>query len=247
MTGNYGSQVLRPFAPTFRPSDVSSGVFVPDLSPHFTEAHRTYRALLGRHPVSFAAFCQAPWYHYGLYAVELSQLTVRSPFLDNSLVRTAFGAPHSSLTSADPCLRLIGDGNPALLRIRTDRGLAGDGGRIPAAIRRAFLETTFKAEYAYDYGMPQWVVPLDHALSMFHPERLFLGRHKYSHFRIWYRDALAGYVREMLLDPRTLSRLFWQRKAVEAVVDDHLASRRNCTWALHKLLTLELVHRLFVD
>jgi asparagine synthase (glutamine-hydrolysing) len=148
MTGNYGSQVLRPFAPTFRPSDVPSGVFVPDLSPHFTEAHRTYRALLGRHPVSFAAFCQAPWYHYGLYAVELSQLTVRSPFLDNSLVRTAFGAPHSSLTSADPCLRLIGDGNPALLRIRTDRGLAGDGRRIPAAIRRAFLETTFKAEYA---------------------------------------------------------------------------------------------------
>ena len=40
----------------------------------------------------------------------------------------------------------------------------------------------------------------------------FLGRHKTFHFRVWYRDALAGYVQEMLLDPRSLSRSYIERK-----------------------------------
>jgi asparagine synthase (glutamine-hydrolysing) len=50
-------------------------------------------------------------------------------------------------------------------------------------------------------------------LFPFHLDRLFLGRHKLLHFRVWYRDALAGYVREMLLDPRSLSRPYIERKA----------------------------------
>ncbi len=98
---------------------------------------------------------------------------------------------------------MIADGKEELLRIPTDRGLAGERGRFSSAAHRGFLEFLFKAEYAYDMGMPQWVARIDHVFSAFHLERLFLGRHKVFHFRIWYRDALAGYVREMLLDPRS--------------------------------------------
>jgi len=54
----------------------------------------------------------------------------------------------------------------------------------------------FKAEYAYDYGMPQWMARIDHLFSWFHLERLFLRRHKFNHFRVWYRDSLSDYVRE---------------------------------------------------
>ena len=80
-----------------------------------------------------------------------------------------------------------------------------------------------------------------------HLERIFLGRHKFYHFRVWYRDQLANYVREMLLDSRTLSRPYLQRKSVEQVVQGHLKGNRNYTTALHKLLTLEHLHRLFID
>jgi asparagine synthase (glutamine-hydrolysing) len=180
-------------------------------------------------------------------SLEQSQLALRSPYLDNALVKTVFRAPKSTLSSNDISLRLIGDGNPALLKSRTDRGLAGDSGRLVSALRRELLEFTFKAEYAYDYGMPQWVAKVDHALSNFHLERLFLGRHKFYHFRIWYRDALAAYVREMLLDPRTLSRPYLQKKTVERIVAGHLKGDRNYTTAIHKLLTLEHLHRLFID
>jgi asparagine synthase (glutamine-hydrolysing) len=112
---------------------------------------------------------------------------------------------------------------------------------------RGFLEFTFKAEYAYDYGMPQWVAQVDHLFSPLHLERLFLGRHKFLHYRVWYRDALAGYVREILLDPLTLSRPYLERKTLETIVNGHLRGDRNYTTAIHKMLSLELLHRLFFD
>ena len=127
------------------------------------------------------------------------------------------------------------------------RGLAGASGRLSAAVFRHFQELTFKAEYAYDEGMPQWVSRVDHLFSPFHFERLFLGRHKFLHFRVWYRDALSRYVREMLLDPLSLSRPYIDRKRLEAIVRDHLTGGRNYTTEIHKLLALELLHRLFFD
>jgi len=199
------------------------------------------------HPLSFAVFRQAPWHHYGLLALEQTQLSLRSPYLDNDFVRTIFRAPESALVNNDISLRLIADGDAALRRIRTDRGFGGDQGRVSAAASRSILEFTFKAEYAYDYGMPQWMARIDHLFSPFHLERLFLGRHKFYHFRVWYRDALSRYVQEMLLDPRTLSRPYLQRNTLEAMVRGHLRGDRNYTTAIHKVLTLELTHRLFLD
>jgi asparagine synthase (glutamine-hydrolysing) len=88
---------------------------------------------------------------------------------------------------------------------------------------------------------------VDHALSPLRLDRLFLGRHKIFHFRVWYRDALAAYVRETLLDPRSLSRPYIERKGLEAVIQGHLTGNRNYTNEIHKLLTLEILHRLFLD
>ncbi len=246
MTGNYGGEVLRSVR-AFRPVDPVAGLFDQDFSVHLGRAKETYRELIKCHPLSFAAFRQAPWHHYGLLSLEESQLTLRSPFLDNEIVRTAYRAPQDVLTSDAISLRLIADGNPALRRLRTDRGL---GGNLPGwleAAQRKYFEFTFKAEYAYDYGMPQSLVNVDYVLRRAHLERLFLGRHKFYHYRAWYRDQLANYVRETLLDSRSLSRPYLQRKVVEQVVQGHLKGNRNHTTALHKLLTLEHLHRLFID
>jgi len=251
MTGNYGGEILRRLR-AFKAVDPIPGLYRPELMSEVRRAHDTYRGLLGGHAVSFVAFRQTPWYHYNMFSLEQTQLTLRSPFLDNHLVRTAFRAPGSAIETSDifedntDCVRLISDGNPALGRIRTDRGLAGPTG-VSGTISRSVLEFSFKAEYAYDYGMPQWVAKLDHLVSWLHLERLFLGRHKFSHFRVWYRDSLAQYIREMLLDQRTLSRPYLERSRVEAVVSGHLRGTHNYTTQIHQLLTLELVHRLFLD
>lgn len=246
MTGNYGGEVLRRVR-AFKPVDPTPGLFRPELLSQVQVAKETYSSVLRTHPLSFAVFRQAPWHHYGLLALEQTQLSLRSPYLDNDFVRTVYRAPESVCLNNDACLRLIADGDADLRKIRTDVGLAGNHGRLTSAVTRRFLGFTFKAEYAYDYGMPQWVARLDHLFSPFHLERLFLGRHKFYHFRVWYRDALSKYVREMLLDPRTLSRPYLERAGLESVVQGHLKGDRNYTTAIHKVLTLELLHRLFLD
>lgn len=246
MTGNYGGEILRCFR-AFKPEDRVPGLFSREFLGHVHRVKETYAGLIQGHPASFAAFKQCPWHHYGILALEQTQLSLRSPYVDNDLVRTVFRAPDSALANDDVSLRLITDGNEALARIPTDRGVGGKRNRLVSKASRALLEFQFKAEYAYDMGMPQWVARADHTFSAFHLERLFLGRHKVFHFRVWYRDALAGYVREMLLDPRSLSRPYLERKGLEAIVHGHLKGNQNYTNELHKVLTLELVHRVFLE
>jgi asparagine synthase (glutamine-hydrolysing) len=243
IVGTYGSEIIRQ-AVMFKPVLPKPGLFHSDFLSYIHQAWPTYAELRREHPVTFAAFRQSPWQHFGVLALEQTQLTVRSPYLDNDFVRTVFRAPKSDVNNQDVRLRLIADGNPALGRLLTDRGV---GRGLSALIIGSLLEFTFKAEYAYDYGMPQWVARIDHWFSAFHLERLFLGRHKFSHFRIWYRDALSEYVRQVLLDPKTLSRPYLERSELEAVVRGHLKEGRNYTNEIHKVLTLELIHRLFLD
>ena len=251
MTGNYGSEVLR-WVPAFKPAKPADGLFAADFLSSVAAANHTYKEVLQGHPVSFAVFRQAPWHHYPLLGLEQTQLGMRTPFLDNQLVKTVFRAPAPGIAkngpvNSDVCLRLIADGDPALRGIRTDRGLGGNGNAFSGFALHQFLEFTSKAEYAYDSGMPQWLARADHLVAPLHLERIFLGRHKFSHFRVWYRDALSKYVKEMLLDPRTLSRPYLQGKNLEALVRGHIKGDQNHTNEIHLMLTLELIHRQFID
>ena len=246
MTGLYGDEVLRPERRAFKPVDPAPEPFSPSFLPQVHAARETYGEVIKCHPTSFSAFRQAPWYHFGFLSLEQTQLAVRTPFLDKDLLQTVFRAPQSAMANNDLRVRLIGDGSTTLQRIPTDRGFAGNSGLRGWSLRN-YLEFTFKAEYAYDYGMPQWLAGLDHFLSPLRLERLFLGKHKMYHYRVWYRDILASYVQEMLLDSRTLSRPYLERKGVEAIVRGHLKGNRNYTTEIHRLLSLEVLHRLFVD
>jgi len=244
VVGTYGSEIVRHMV-MFKPMVPPPELFRRDFLLSVEQAGNTYTKLRKQHPVTFAAFSQSPWYHSRILALEQSQLSVRSPFLDNDFVKTMFRAPNN--LRDDVRLRLIRDGDSALAEIPTDRGIGGNHGTLSGALNRSAMEFTFKAEYAYDYGMPQWASRIDHFLSPLHLERVFLGRHKLLHFRVWYRDALADYVRSTLLDPRTLARPYIERKGVEAIVRGHLDGGENHTTAIHKLLTMELLHRLFLD
>lgn len=246
MTGLYGGEVLRGFV-AFKPGSPSQEIFAPEFLTQIQRTTHTYKDAREYHPISFAAFRQGPWFLYGALKLEQSQLSVRTPFLDNDFVKTVFRAPASTWENSDICSRLIADGNPALLSVPTDRGLTLDSAGMSGNARHAWKEFFFKAEYAYDMGMPQWLARADHAVSWFRFERLFLGRHKPFHFRNWYRNALAEYVKAILLDPRSLARPYVDRKGVEAAVLGHVKGNRNYTIEIHKLLTLELIHRVFLD
>jgi asparagine synthase (glutamine-hydrolysing) len=242
IVGTYGSEMLL-HAVMFKAEEPARGLFCAEVEPQIRAAKDTYNANLQVHPLTFVAFRQSPWHHYGVLGLEQTQVAVRSPYLDNDLVRMIYKAPGSVAANEEARLRLIREGNPALAKLRTDRGIGG----LNSVVTRACLEFLFKAEYAYDYGMPQWIAQLDHSLSLLHLERLWLGRHKVFHFRVWYRDQLADYVREVLLDPRSLARPYLEPTAVRSIVKGHLSGGLNYTTDIHRLLTLELTHRLFLD
>jgi asparagine synthase (glutamine-hydrolysing) len=245
LTGNYGSEILRRHV-AFRPRAFPSSLLAPDLAQRLPQAGQTYAEESAGHPLSFIAFKQVPWHHFARFAVERSQLRVRSPFLDNELVALAFRAPPEASASADPSLRLIAEGNPLLGRIPTDRGITYPARRGANRLHRSIAEFLAKAEYAYDYGMPGWLARLDKSLSRLRIDRLFLGRQKFCHFRSWYRGPLAEYARQILLDPLSRSRSYLNPQALEPLVSDHTVGRSNATVEIHKLLSLELVHRVLL-
>src|SRR5262249_31996834 len=150
-------------------------------------AATTYDSECAGHRLSFIGFKQVPWHHYARLSVEQSQLTPRSPYLDNDLVALMYQAPPDLFLRKDPSWRLIAEGNMVLAKVRTDRGLLYRPPPIIGTMQHLYEAFTVKAEYAYDYGMPQWLARIDHIVAPLHLERLFLGRHKFYHFRVWYR------------------------------------------------------------
>ena len=114
VVGTYGSEIVR-HAVMFKPMVPTAGIYRPEFLKSVEQARATYSELRREYPVTFAAFRQSPWYHSRILALEQSQLSVRSPYLDNDFVRTVFRGP--TQLGDDVRLRLIRDGDPSLAEL----------------------------------------------------------------------------------------------------------------------------------
>src|SRR6266446_4516169 len=245
VSGVCGGEILRRLV-MFAPSPPQEGLFDPQLNCSFQDAAATYADEIQGHRLSFTSFKQAPWYMASKFTVERSQVTYRTPYFDNDLVALAYQTP-AQLLSNDLALRLIADGNPVLGKIGTDRGVVHRSIPGITPILHAYQQFTFKAEYAYDYRMPQWLARLDHTFAPLHLEKLFIGRHKFHHFRIWYRDELSQWLREMLLDSDARSRPYLRANSLEKMLKAHANGYRNYAFEIHKVLTLEFIQRKLIE
>ena len=248
ITGNHGSEVLRSMR-WLKYAQPTTSLLHRDFNEYLNAACDTLESMNQQagHPLSFTLFKEAPWHEYNRLAVEQSQLMLRTPYMDKDIISLMYRAPAGARNSREIALRLIADGNPVLRPIMTDRGY---GGGVPfpfSVVPRLYHEFFFKAEYAYNYGMPQWLAGFDYMVKPLHLEKLFLGRHKFYHFRVWYRDELAAYVREILLDERTLSRPYVNRSFIESMVHSHTKGYRNYTTEITRMLTAELIQRVFIE
>jgi asparagine synthase (glutamine-hydrolysing) len=246
LTGNYGGQVLRGSIP-FKCGTVGHSIYSADVVDSARRAHTTFATERADHPTSFILFRQVPWHHYPRFCLEQTQLVVRTPYLDNELAALAYQAPPDSSVNKMLLYRLIHDGNPALARLPSDRGTRGRADKPPSRLRVFFEEFLPRLEYMYDYGMPPWLAHIDYFLRPLHLERVVLGLQKYYHFRVWYRDELSDYVKSVLLDASSLARPYLRRRGVEKAVMAHTRGHGNFTIEIHRLLTLELIHRYLVE
>jgi asparagine synthase (glutamine-hydrolysing) len=245
LSGVCGGEILRRLV-MFKPGPPQEDLFDPELARSFRDAVITYTSELQGHRLSFTAFKQAPWYMASKFTLERSQLTYRTPYFDNDLIALAYQTP-AQLLSDYTALRLIADGNQALGKIGTDRGIAFRSIPGVTPILHAYQEFTFKAEYAYDYRMPQWLARLDHTFALLRLEKLFIGRHKFHHFRLWYRDELSRRLKEILLDSEARSRPYLRAHSLEKILKAHTNGYRNYALEIHKMLTLEFIQRKLIE
>jgi asparagine synthase (glutamine-hydrolysing) len=239
ITGLNGGEILRRLI-MFKPSPPEVSVFAPALKQSIEQARETYEQETNCHRLSFIAFKQTPWHIYSRLALERSQIVLRSPYFDRELLNLAYRAPKEAL-EITPALRLIAEGTPAFQQLATDRASTLLQ-RPTTKIKRLVQEFTFKAEYAYDYGMPAWLALFDCATKGLHFERLFLGRHKFYHYRIWYRDKFSDTVDQVLSEGANVGK-YLREGVLRSVVKGHTLGYRNHTVLLHRLLTLETLHR----
>jgi asparagine synthase (glutamine-hydrolysing) len=243
VTGNYGSEVLRSMS-TFKPLGLSASLLDPDVAHRVGVVAGTPLAS-GTHPVTFSAFREIPWSLFGNLAAGRSQVTFRTPYLDNDLVALAFRAPAEVRRSADPALRLIGTCDARLGRIPTDRGLVSGDSGVAHRLRRLFAEVTFKLDYLHKEALPSWLSAADPLIASLGKTGI-LGLHKYLPFRQWFRQELAGHVRQVLTDPHTARLPYWNRATLGSIAADHISGRRNHVREINAVLTLEAIDRLLL-
>jgi asparagine synthase (glutamine-hydrolysing) len=245
LTGNYGSEVMRSMS-TFRRLGLWPELIEPDFRARVDAAHAVRK--MEEPSVAFAAFREIPWSLFGILAAEKSQLTVRTPFLDNELVALTHRAPVSVRTSSASATDLVAAANPRLASIPTDRAVVA-GGRGPGyALKRLIAEVTFKLDYMHKEAPLPGTTKLFHALAALdRAGRLgLLGRHKWLPYRLWFQKEVAPYVTAVLCDSETHRLPFWDRRALATMAREHVSGQRNYVREINAVLTLDAVDRLLV-
>ena len=229
---------------TFKPLGVSIDLFHRDLHGPLRDG-RFSLAMTTSHPVSFAVLKEIPWHLFGMAKAGASQITPRTPYLDNDLVALAFRVPVKLRRSSAPALHLLCGTNSGLERIRTDAGLV-PASRLSSLFGSPWYRTSFKLDYWSNEGLPHWLAPLDTMLSHLNVKGTFFGPHRFLHYRRWFRTKLAGYLRDRITDRQTVSSGLWNRPFLTHIVESHISGRKNYLREINTVLTLATIERVMI-
>ena len=241
LTGKLGSEVVRTrrlISITCYPSDFFTPAFkvdVVDRTRAFGELHGQPGALTSVVSDEIRA------HEFPRISVEQSQLTQRTPYLDNELIALMYRAPEP--TRADGTLqeRYVRETAPALARVPTNLGRFVTANRAATRLLTILMRGLFKVEYVYLLAAPHWMTRLDRVLEPLSPERILAGRQKWEGYRIWIRTHFADFVRDTLFAPGAQYKTFLNQQTVEAMVGRHLAGTHNYLNEINRALTLEIL------
>jgi asparagine synthase (glutamine-hydrolysing) len=252
MTGKYGSQVLKS---VFGLQDRSpyDDLINPSFKEQLSSAKKTCSQIRKGNEFSFRLFSEIPWWWNGFTVAESSQVSVRSPYLDNDFVKLLYRAPSKNIDYGVVFqLALINKYNPELMSIPTTGTHGGSQSKIVSEIIKNYYKALIIADLLYiretlPYSLTHWVGRIDSLLSPLHFDRLIMGFADFRRYRVWYRDQLSEYLYDTLLCDRTYSRPYWNKKALEKVVNDHTHGRGTYLREIRKVLQIELIHRILME
>jgi asparagine synthase (glutamine-hydrolysing) len=241
LTGNFGSELLRG-ASTFKPIHLAPGLLAPEIAGAVANGSQN-AALFSSHPVTFAAFKEAPWNLFGNMAAGRSEIGFRTPYLDNAFVALAYRKPRGSVIAQEACSTVVRRSNPQLAAIPTDMAWLGSSATSTAWVRRLAAKTAFKLDYLNNEGFPSALAPAEPLFHALMKSSGLLGLHKHLHYRSWFRGPLAPFIRERLTDPSVGRSAFWNARFIERMADHHIRGRKNFVNEINAVLTLQSVEQ----
>jgi asparagine synthase (glutamine-hydrolysing) len=239
LTGNFGSEVFRGVS-TFKELPLQTEWYRGELSRELGQVQQEWRdPLLEKSSARFAVFREIPWKLATSLRLANSQLQIRTPYLDNELLRLACASPPNISGMFRPAV-LVQCLRPALLEIPTDRGESGADSGFAEVLRRIWYKGTFKLDYWATEGTPDF---LAYAVDRWRANTLLPVRHKYLDYRQWLRGPLRGYTEDLLNDSNAFVAGLVGRDVVRRILNDHQSGSRNTLPDLSALMNLELIHK----
>jgi asparagine synthase (glutamine-hydrolysing) len=243
LTAVFGGEILRGVS-MFKPFRLSPGLVNPDLGQSLNSLAQEWKRN-SQHPLTFTAFREIPQKRFGTPAASRSQVSFRTPYLDNEIVALAYRAAESFRGSPLTAWSLVENNSQVLSRIPTDMGVVGKANAIGMAPRRILSKAVCKLDYLYAEGLPHWLSPLDRLFDWADSAPRLFGWHKFLHYRRWFGRELADYIAEALKEVQTrCSSPFWNSGFLETLAHQHINGRRNYVHEIGAVLTLDAVDRL---
>lgn len=253
MTGKYGSQVLKGlFGFDARPPYMN--IINKDFAQYFDMAYKTTVEIKKGNELTFLLQSAIPWWWNAFVTLESSQIEVRSPFLDNDLIKVVYRAP--SLPSNFGIqfeLDLIAKSKPELMRVPTTGTYGGNAlWPIPVLVKN-LIKILGICDKVYirerlPYNMTHFIARMDKLIiTPLHLDRLVMGFADFRRYRRWFRDELADYLRDILLSEKTLNRPYWNRNQLTKIVNDHINGKGTYLREIRKVLQVELAHRVLLE
>jgi asparagine synthase (glutamine-hydrolysing) len=241
LTGNFGSEICRAIS-TFKPLGLAPELFEPGFAPAI-QAAAGLLAAEKKHPDTFAAFQEVPLNLFGNLAAGRSQISFRTPYLDNELVALCYQCPPELKRTSLPTMRLVKACSPALDRIPTDRGFISNRSDPEILARRIFAEVSFKMDYCSNAGLPGRLGLLN---PLFRPVVGLLGiagLHKFLKYSTWFRGELAPYLTQRILAAEKQANGIWRPESLRQMTRQHLTGQKDLPSEINAVLTLESVER----
>jgi asparagine synthase (glutamine-hydrolysing) len=239
LTGNFASEILRGVS-TFKEVPLQDAWYQGELAQELRQSKEEYRDAIDKsHSARFAVFREIPWKLATSLHLANSQLQVRTPFLDNELLRLACIRPADISGSFVPaslvkCLR------PALLDIPTDRGESGVTSGLAEALRKVWFKGTFKLDYWATEGTPDF---LTYPVDYWRVNRFLPVRHKFLNYRQWLHGPLKDYTQDLLTGSNGFAGNLVGPATVRRILKEHASGTRNTLSDITALMNLELINK----
>jgi asparagine synthase (glutamine-hydrolysing) len=240
LTGKFGSEIVRVrrLVPsrTYQP-----GLLQDDLRTLVEQLPTFANTNPQGHALTRVVTEEIPWHEHARVAVEQSQLVLRTPYMDNELVKLMYQAPPGSRTAGDLQERYVRERAPEFARDITNMGRFSSSNPLVTKFFYYLFRAYFKVEYVYLHVTPHWLTWFDRKLEYLHLERLLSGRQKWEAYRIWIKTAFAPFLRETLCDPQADYTHFFDYQTVRTMVERHIAGTHNYLEEINKALTVQLI------